>query len=87
MKSLEEIDTTRARESAVNQALGAEDGQKLLKLISEVFLTTESSIFAFSPKMSYVSKEFAAADREFWAPKPKMAAKPAATPKKTGATQ
>jgi hypothetical protein len=87
MKSLEEIDTTRARESAVNQALGAEDGQKLLKLISEVFLTTESAIFAFSPKMSYVSKEFAAADPEFWAPKPKMAAKPAATPKKTGATQ
>jgi len=82
MKSLQEIDANRARESAVNQALGAEDGQKLLKLISEVFLTNESAIFAFSPKMSYVSKEFAAADPDFWTPKPKAAAKPAAAPKK-----
>lgn len=35
----------------------------------------QSTIFAMSPKMSYVSKEFAAADPDYWTPKPKPAAK------------
>jgi len=82
MKSLQEIDTARDRDSAVAAALGAENGPKVLKAISETVLTTESAIFAFSPKMSYVSKEFAAADPDFWTPKPKVAAKPAVAPKK-----
>jgi hypothetical protein len=30
----------------------------------------ESTLFAIDPKMSYVSKEFAAGDPEFWTPKP-----------------
>ena len=30
----------------------------------------ESLLFAIDPKMSYVSKEFAAGDPEFWTPKP-----------------
>lgn len=32
--------------------------------------------------MSYVSKEWAAADPDFWTPKPKVTAKSAAAPKK-----
>jgi len=82
VKSLAEMDAGPANQRAINQALGAEDGQKVLKGFSESLLTTENTLFAFSPKMSYVSKDFAAADPEFWRPKPKMAAKPAAAPKK-----
>jgi hypothetical protein len=36
----------------------------------------EPVILAFNPKMSYVEKEFAAADPGFWNPKPKAAARP-----------
>lgn len=78
LKSLAELDGARAREQAVNQALGMEDGQKLLKNIAESFLTTESTLFAFNPKLSYVTPEFAAGDPAFWTPKPapkKLAAK------------
>src|SRR5262249_22690634 len=83
MKSLQEIDAARDRDSAVAAALGPENGPKVLKTISETVLTTESAIFAFSQKMSYVTKEFTAADPDFWTPKPKpVATKPAAAPKK-----
>jgi hypothetical protein len=82
VKSLAEMDAAPANQRAINAALGAEDGPKLLKLVGDSFLTTDSAIFAFSPKMSYVSKDFASADPDFWTPKPKAAAKPAAAPKK-----
>ncbi len=40
-------------------------------------MNTNSQIFAFNPKISYVSKEFAAGDPEYWMPKPPPApAKP-----------
>lgn len=82
LKSLAEFDAAPARDQAINAALGAENGPKLLKLVADSFLTTDSTLFAFSPKMSYVSKEWAAADPDYWKPKPKLAAKPAAAPKK-----
>jgi hypothetical protein len=82
VKSLAEMDAGPARTQAINAALGPENGPKLLKLIADSFLTTETTLFAFSPKMSYVSKEWAAADPDFWTPKPKLAIKPAAVPKK-----
>jgi len=82
LKSLAEFDAGAAREQAIFAALGTENGPKLLKLIADSFLTTETTLFAISPKMSYVSKEWAAADPDFWAPKPKVAAKPASATKK-----
>ncbi len=82
LKSLAEMDAGPANQRAIFQALGAEDGQKVLKALSETVLTMENTLFAFSPKMSYVSKEFASADPGFWTPKPKMVARPAAAPKK-----
>ncbi len=48
------------------------------------YLTTESNIYAFNPKISYVSKEVASADPDFWTPKVKPAAKPAAAAKTEG---
>jgi hypothetical protein len=75
MKSLDEIDSAMARFKTIQEAEGEENQKKLLKLASDGYLTTDSNIFAFEPKMSYPSKEFTAADPEFWAPKPKPAAK------------
>ncbi len=77
-KSLKEIDDGLARSKAIQEAEG-EDGIKKLEHISrEAYFGVETNIYAFSPKMSYLSKEFAAADPDFWTPKPKAAAKPAA---------
>jgi hypothetical protein len=77
-KSLKEIDEGLARTMAFQEALGEENGKKLQKMATEGYLSTESNIFAFSPKMSYPPKAWVDADPDFWAPKPKAAAKAAA---------
>ncbi|MGZ5428596.1 MAG: hypothetical protein ACXWFS_06265, partial [Thermoanaerobaculia bacterium] len=83
MKSMSEIDASNARAGAIREAEGPENEKVLAKLSSDGFTTVESNIFAFSPAMSYPSKEFIARDPEFWTPK--QAAKPAAPAKKAGA--
>jgi hypothetical protein len=44
------------------------------KLPAEIVISSESTMFAVNPKMSNPSKEFIAADPDFWAPKPKPTA-------------
>ena len=44
----------------------------------------ESTLLTINPKMSYVSKEFAAGDPDFWTPKPVRAARPARKADKAG---
>ena len=51
-------------------ALGEENQKKVRELSSSAIMTSESTLFAFSPKMSYPSKEFATGDPDFWMPKP-----------------
>jgi hypothetical protein len=83
MKSMSQIDASIARAGAIREAEGPENVKALAKMASDGYATVESTIFAFSPAMSYPSKEFVARDPEFWTPKPE--AKPAAPAKKAGA--
>jgi hypothetical protein len=76
MKSLKEVDDALAHLKEFQAAEGEEGMKKLQKISSEAYQLVDSNIYAFSPKRSYVSKEFAAVDPDFWTPKP--AAKPAA---------
>jgi hypothetical protein len=70
MDSLARMDEAPARTAASRQAMG-ERGQKHFdSLATDIVQSSESLLFAFNPRMSYVSKEFAAADPEFWNPKP-----------------
>jgi hypothetical protein len=72
---------------ALNQALKTAGGRKFDALHKELIeMTTfeESRLMSISAKMSYVSKEMAAADPDFWTPKP---AKPAVKPSKGGAAK
>jgi len=55
----------------------------LRELANAGTLDTETSIFLFNPKMSYVSQEVASADPDFWTAKP--AAKAIAAVVKKGA--
>jgi hypothetical protein len=67
------------------EAFGAENQARFVKLQSEILISTENTLFAISPKMSNPSKEYVAADPDFWAPKP-AAPKPA-TPAKPATQQ
>jgi hypothetical protein len=75
-KSLAEMDPNPDRARAVREALGDDGVKKRQKLISDSVIISETSIYAFSPGMSYVTKEFARAGGEdFWHPKPMVALK------------
>jgi hypothetical protein len=65
MRSLSMFDRTGAEDEAMARALGPEQMGALGKLVSDGFATIQSQLFAFNPKMSYVSKEWKAAD-PFW---------------------
>ncbi|MBI3670743.1 MAG: hypothetical protein HY237_13295 [Acidobacteria bacterium] len=85
MKSLAEADVDHGK--AVNEAMGEENVKKRRKFAAEGIQFVESNLFALSPKMSYVSKEWAAADPDFWTPKAKAAGKAPAAEKKEGAAK
>lgn len=82
LKSLKEADDSPTiHGKAYKDALGEDGQKKLAEFNAQGVESIESNLFAFSPKMSYVSKEWIDADPDFWAPKPKAAAKPAAKKK------
>jgi hypothetical protein len=62
----------------VPQAMGEADFAKYQKLLADSEISAENLLFRMNPRMSYPPKDFIDADKEFWAPKPKPAAKPAA---------
>ena len=81
MKSLDEIDAGLANSKKLADAQGEENQKKLAKMSADGYVSVETNIFAFDPKMSYPAKDFAAADPEFWNPKPASPAKkPASKP-------
>jgi hypothetical protein len=76
-KSLAEMDPNPEFARAMREATGEDYNKKRDKLLSDSVIQSDTSLFAFSPKMSYVSDEFAKAGGEdFWRPKSAMAAKP-----------
>jgi hypothetical protein len=74
MKSLSEMDDPVGMR--VRAAMGNDERKDLDKEAGEVYMSSETSTYMFAPDMSYVEKEFAAADPGFWNPKPAMMAKP-----------
>lgn len=74
MKSLSELDEQVGMK--VRAAMGNEERKDLDKEAGEVYMSSETSTYAFAPAMSYVEKEFAAADPGFWNTKPAMMTKP-----------
>ena len=78
MVSLKTMDEAPARGRAIRESMGEENAAAMLKTSATVTAASESFLFTLNPRMSYVSKEFAAGDPEFWIPKPPP--KPAAVP-------
>ncbi len=65
MRSLSMFDRTGTEDEAMARALGPDQMNALGKLVTDGVATVQSQVFAFNPKMSYVSKEWKAAD-PFW---------------------
>jgi hypothetical protein len=84
-KTLGDFDTaTEIHGKAYDDAIGDDGRKKLNELASAGTISSESMVFAVSPKMSNPDKDTIAADPAFWAPKPAAPVmKPAAAaPKK-----
>lgn len=84
-KSAAEIDSDLANDPKFMAAMG-EDGMKRLGEISAAAIaSSESNIFAFDPRISYVGPDWIKADPDFW--KPKAASATAKKSEKPSATQ
>ncbi len=90
MKSLAEYDLRIG--PRVREAMTDDQKKKADKMAGESVIVSETSIYAFNPRMSYLPKEFTASDSGFWNPAPEVVAKPkpkkrVVKPAATGATQ
>lgn len=74
MKSLAEYDLRIG--PRVREAMSDDQKKKADKLVSESVQVTETSVYAFNPRMSYVNNEMAAGDPTFWHPKPMVMPRP-----------
>lgn len=78
-ESLSELEPGPDADRKFGEALGA-NAAAFQKAVTDSIVTLDSQAFAISPSQSYVTKDFAGADSEFWHPKPKAA--PAKQPAK-----
>jgi len=85
MKSAAEIDREASDWMKFTSAMGEDGMKKLNELTAATIDSSETNLFAFNPRMSYVSEDWIKADPEFWKPKPAAAA--AAKPAKKPAAQ
>jgi len=84
-KSLSEVDSGLLDSKKFQAAMGEDGMKKLAELVAAAVESSQHNLFAFSPRMSYVSDEWIKSD-DFWKPKsaaaPAAAAKPATDDKK-----
>jgi hypothetical protein len=90
MKSLAEYDLRIG--PRVREAMTEDQKKKADKIAGESVMLSETIIYAFNPRMSYLPKEFTARESSFWNPAPEAVAKPkpkkrVVKPATTGAVQ
>jgi hypothetical protein len=74
MKSASEIDKGFANGKAFEAAMGEEGMKKLRELTAATIESSQTNLFAFNPRMSYVGEDWIRADPDFWKPKAMHAA-------------
>ena len=82
MKSLAEVDSGMAADAKFAQALGESGMKKMADLTASSTESTETSLLAFNPKISYPPDPWVKSDPTFWKPKASAATakKPEAKP-------
>ena len=81
MQSLQEIDGIFEASESVKTTEGGALEQHLQELARIAYGTSDTRLFAVGPRMSRVSKKFAASDADFWAPAILSTAPPASAGK------
>lgn len=66
MSELKQNDDLLAWNLDLMEAEGEQGRETLQRIAREAYATTESNLYAVSPEMSHVSKDFAGADPDFW---------------------
>jgi hypothetical protein len=78
LQSASEIDHSLQQSKQFAAAMGEDGMKKLGELSAASIESSETNVFAFNPRMSYVPDEWIKADPDFWKLKPEGA--PAAKP-------
>jgi hypothetical protein len=81
MQSLQDIDGIVEASESVKTTEGGALEQHLQELARIAYGTSDTRLFAVGPRMSHVSKKFAASDADFWAPATLSTAPPASAGK------
>jgi hypothetical protein len=76
MRSLKQNDDLLSWRSLLREAEGDTGAGRTQQVARDAYISSESNLYAISPEMSHVSKEFAAGDPAFWSPQPVAAADP-----------
>ncbi|HEY2462258.1 MAG TPA: hypothetical protein VGI16_15725 [Candidatus Acidoferrum sp.] len=66
MHALRQNDDLLSRGPKLRESEGEDGSRRMLQIASAYYVSTESNVYAISPAMSHVSKEFAAANPDFW---------------------
>lgn len=69
MIALRQNEDLLARRMSLQEAEGEEGFQRMQQIARDAYAATESNLYAVSPEMSHVSREFAEGDPAFWTPK------------------
>ena len=80
LRTLKQNDDLLDWQRRLRELEGDEAVQRIEQIAHDAYISTESNLYAISPEMSHVSKEFADGDPGFWSPKSPSTAKP--TPRK-----
>jgi hypothetical protein len=78
MAALKENDDLLARSQKLLDAEGVVGADRTQQIVRDAYASTESNLYAVSPEMSHVSKEFVDGDPAFWSPKPAVSPRAAA---------
>jgi hypothetical protein len=70
MSALRQNDDLLAWRGPLREAEGEAGADRMQQIAREAYASTESNLYAISPEMSHVFKEFADGDPGFWSPKP-----------------
>jgi hypothetical protein len=72
-KSASEVDRAFAQGKQFETIMGEGGMKQMRELSAETIESSETNLFVFNPRMSYVSEEWTKADPEFWTVKPVIA--------------
>jgi hypothetical protein len=78
MRALKQNDDLLNWRKSIREAEGEDAAHQTEQIAREAYASTESNLYAISPETSYVSKDFADGDPEFWSPRRPAAPKPPA---------